>query len=163
MSSRGLPDTVHAPTIGIATDRSATALAEAITNLANKPKERLTRSNKAREYVLKNHTDKQYFESYVKLFQDVAKTKLRHVIQAPPSTAPKNLHDLPKYFDTGVEKNLHFDYNNVEVQKAIQKYNTKLYQDLQKKSRQPSAKKIIKKIIPSRVKNKLRSLKERLK
>lgn len=140
-----LPDTVNAPTIGIATKRNATELRKAIEHLLNHPEEAKKRGKAGRAFVLKNYTEEKYFTSYLKLFDDISKKKLKTPEIAEDKT-PSNLKQLTAFLD-GKEINEKFDFNNIEIQNEIKNYNTRLYSKILKRSHRITPKKIIKKII----------------
>ena len=138
-----LPDTVNAPTIGIATKRNAKELEKAIEHLLNNPAECKTRGETGRKFVLKNYTEEKYFTSYEKLFQNLPKRKPK---PSPEDPAPKNLDALTKFLD-GKLLDEKFDFNNTTVQAKIYAYNQELYSKIVKQSKKISPKKIVKKII----------------
>lgn len=154
-----LPDTVHAPNIGIATHRSTSALCCAIANLANDPGERNVRGKKSRKFVLNNYSESSYFDQYIKLMKNLSALKARKTKKPPVSPAPKNLLNLQDFLN--LKKVDFFDYNNTQVQNSIKEYNTNLYNNHLKQSTKQALKSFAKRIIPKKIKTILKNFKEK--
>ncbi len=141
-----LPDTTHAPSIGIATKKSATALANAIKYLIDHPDERIARGKAGREYVLQNYTEEKYFKNYLDLFNQLLSKGARKTKPYPKSTAPKNLDCLVPLLE-GKIPDEKFDYNNLAVQNEIKNYNSLIYSKIVKQDNRKTIKKVLKRII----------------
>lgn len=142
-----LPNTTHAPTIGVATKRNEKALAQAIKYLINSPEERTKRGKLGIKYARENYDEKDYYKNYLKLFKEISKES-RSLNDKPPSDhldigkaeietlkealskakieileqrqleLPNN-HQLPK-----------INYNSPTIQNLLQDFNRKIYQHI---------------------------------
>lgn len=153
-----LPDTTHAPSIGIATKKSASALAAAIKHLAENQEERETRGKAGREFVLRHYIEQDYLNDYIKLFQFLSKIKARHLSKITTDLAPKNLQKFQQSFKTSLATSEVFDYNNIAIQTELQKYNSSLYEKIKRQSHRKITVNTIKRLVPRSIKLYIRKI-----
>ena len=161
-----LPDTIHAPNIGIATKRNSKSLADAIVKLVSSEDERIERGNASLAFVKKTYNTTKYLEQTLNLYRTLSNIPKRSVISLPARAQNKSRPDYAKLtsaYKYIVEEQFDFikpiviDYNNQKVQKTLFSLNQKLYSTI-KDSPPPSSKGHLPRRIASKIYHKLKKV-----
>lgn len=135
-----LPTTTNAPKIGIATERNAESLKNAIEKLINNPNECLRRGKMGIKFARDNYNKTNYYKEYAKLFKQINKTSRKPTLaQCNNKKAPDASH-LEKQLSMAKKEILEqrnypikdrscpiVDYNDPSVQQIIKNFNQEIY------------------------------------
>ena len=170
-----LPETTHAPEIGIAVKQSEKALEEAIKHLINNPKERANRGKLGIKYARNNYDERDYYNNYLKLFKNIEKTA-RNPIVAQNTAAPKakdnqKLKEVLSLTKTEILEQKQFplknnyqypiiNYDDPSVQKTLYDFNQEIYQYIKTHNRYRHCLYAYKRSVPLPIRNVIHNIKK---